>query len=96
MRLIEITATTPGWEQTMQQHLNAGERALVRFERPSMTPAQMADSVGISRTAIMRRIASGEIPTHRQGTRHRIDLADVERFRANYFSDLAAASADDF
>lgn len=69
------------WEKIIRQHLAAGEHAKVTFERPSMTPAKTAESIGVSRATIMRRIISGEIRTDRKGNRHRIPLSEVERFR---------------
>lgn len=36
----------------------AGEHAKVTFDRPSMTSAQMAESIGVIRATIMRRVPS--------------------------------------
>lgn len=95
MSAIEITSVTQGWIEEIEAHLRAGDRAVVRFEREAMTPEQMAASVGLSRTAIMRRIKNGEIRTERVGNRHRIPLAEVERFRDSYRRSMVAAVADE-
>ncbi|MCL2464272.1 MAG: helix-turn-helix domain-containing protein [Micrococcales bacterium] len=95
MSTLEITSTSSGWAETIAEHLARGEQARVHFETPFMTPQEMADSIGISRPAIMRRIAEGQIATRRHGNRHRIMLSEVERFRAWYLHDIAEASADD-
>lgn len=94
---LEITPESPdSWETVIRQHLAAGEHARVTFERPSMTPAQMADSIGVSRATIMRRILAGNIRTDRKGNRHRIPLTEVERFRHTYVREMAADLAADF
>lgn len=97
MSNLEITPESPEpWEKIIRQHLAAGEHAKVTFERPSMTPAQMAESIGVSRATIMRRIIAGEIRTDRKGNRHRIPLNEVERFRHTYVREMAADLAVDF
>jgi len=97
MSNLEITPESPEhWEKIIRQHLAAGEHAKVTFERPSMTPAQMAESIGVSRATIMRRIIAGEIRTDRKGNRHRIPLSEVERFRHIYVREMATDLAVDF
>lgn len=96
MSAIEITPqSTDDWAATIRQHLDAGDVASVTFRRPFLTPAQMAQTFGMSRPAIMRRIALGQIRTERHGNRHRIGLDEVERFRRQYVREIAAASAAD-
>ena len=92
---IEVTSTTVGWADLISRHLASGEHAYIRFDTPSMTPQQMADSIGISRQAIMRWINEGKIVSSRRGNRHRIAVDEVERFRRWYVQDIADASADD-
>jgi excisionase family DNA binding protein len=96
MSSLEITPhTDEDWAATIRRHLEAGEIAEVRFRRPFLTPAQMAESLGVSRPAVMRRIALGQIRTERHGNRHRIPLEEVERFRHEYVREIASASAVD-
>jgi len=96
MSAIEITPqSADDWAATIRRHLEAGEIAEVRFRRPFLTPAQLADSLGISRPAVMRRIALGELRTELHGNRHRIPLDEVDRFRRVYVREIAASSADD-
>jgi len=96
MSAIEITPqTSDDWAAEIRRHLEAGEIAEVRFRRPFLTPAQLADSVGISRPAIMRRIALGQLRTERHGNRHRIPMDEVDRFRRAYVHEIAAPSAAD-
>lgn len=97
MSSIEITpGTTDAWEDVIRRHLAAGEHARVTFERPTMSPAEMAESIGVSRATIQRRILSGEIRTHRHGNRHRIPMDEVERFRHAYVREMATDLAADF
>ncbi|MDR1152025.1 MAG: helix-turn-helix domain-containing protein [Bifidobacteriaceae bacterium] len=92
---LTVTADTPGWVQTIEEHLNAGQYAVVRFETPWMSPQQLADAIGISRPAIMRWIKQGRIMTTRYGVNHRISLEEVERFRRWYIRDTIESNAED-
>ena len=97
MSALEIAPGAPGdWEAEIRRHLAAGEHARVTFERPSMTPAEMAESIGVSRATIQRRILAGEIRSERRGNRHRIPLHEVERFRRAYVREMAADLGVDF
>lgn len=97
MSSLEITpASDERWDEVIREHLARGEHARVTFEAPSMTPAQMAESIGVSRATIMRRILAGEIRTERRGNRHRVSVAEVERFRQVYVRQMAADLAVDF
>jgi len=95
MPALTVTPSTVGWVQIIEDHLRAGHHALVRFETPWMSPQQMADSIGISRPAIMRWIAQGRIRTTRYGVNHRISLQEVQRFRDWYVRDTIESNADD-
>ncbi|MDR1449861.1 MAG: excisionase family DNA-binding protein [Propionibacteriaceae bacterium] len=97
MSVINITSESPDqWDTVIREHLAAGEHVRVTFERPSITPAQMAESIGVSRATITRRILAGEIRTEKRGNRHRIPLPEVERFRHTYVHAMAADLAVNF
>lgn len=97
MSSLEITPDSgDAWGEVIRQHLARGEHARVTFELPSLTPAQVAESVGVSRATIMRKILAGEIRTERRGNRHRVPLPEVERFRHSYVREMAADLAVDF
>lgn len=96
MTVLEISPTSTGWSDAIAEHLALGEHAYVRFEVPTVTPAEMAEEMGLSRPAIMRWIKEGKIATTRYGNRHRIAVSEVERFRAWYIHDSAAVMAQDF
>lgn len=97
MSSLEITpASGDAWDDVIREHLARGEHVRVTFERPTMTPAQVAEAIGVSRATIMRRILAGEIRTERRGNRHRVPLIEVERFRHAYVRAMAADLAVDF
>lgn len=61
-----------------------------------MTPRELADSIGVSRSFISKKITAGEIVTTHRGRGHRISFAEAERFRARYTEALTADLAQDF
>lgn len=61
----------------------------------TMTPAEMAERLGMSRATISRRITSGEVRSVKVGNRHRIPLAEFERYRDDMMASIAAVSQDD-
>ncbi|KXP14801.1 helix-turn-helix domain-containing protein [Tsukamurella pseudospumae] len=62
----------------------------------TMTPAQMADRLGVSRATISRRIASGDIRALKVGNRHRITTQEFARYREEMMISIAEQSQDDF
>jgi len=75
---------------------SAGDVVSLTVEEHSLTPAQMAAEIGVSRASIQRRITAGQIACKRVGNRYRIPVHEVERFRAKFVQELAATLADDF
>lgn len=90
-----ITPGATGWAEIIEERLQAGQLAIVRFETRWLSPQQLADSIGISRPAIMRWIKLGQIKTTRYGVNHRISLAEAERFRAWYIRDAIESNAEE-
>ena len=95
MTTITVTPSTPDWFDLISRHLAQGEYAHIRFETPGLSPQQVADSIGISRQAVMRWIAEGKLSSTRRGNRHKITQDELERFRAWYIKDIADASASE-
>jgi excisionase family DNA binding protein len=95
MRTLEITRDTTGWEEAIAAHVAAGDNVTVRIDTPFMTPRQMAESLGVSRSAIQKWITQGRIETERHGTYHRIALREVDRFRAEQIRGLVEDSYDE-
>ena len=61
----------------------AAAGAIVRLSaRPAtLTPAEAAARLGMSRSTVTRRIRNGEIKAVKVGTHHRIPIREFERFR---------------
>ncbi|MCL2454548.1 MAG: helix-turn-helix domain-containing protein [Micrococcales bacterium] len=74
----------------------AGQRVQIIFTEPFLTPAEAAEALGVSRTFVMNKITAGQIASTRRGTRHRIAVAEVERFRAVYIDQMTTDLAQDF
>ncbi|MDR1387723.1 MAG: helix-turn-helix domain-containing protein [Propionibacteriaceae bacterium] len=73
----------------------AGETVSLEARLETMTPAEMADRLGISRPTVSRRIAEGSIRSVKIGNRHRIPVAEFERYRSQLLQDMADHYMDD-
>lgn len=86
----------PVWAQRAIRFIEAaarsGKTVTVTADEETLTPAQMAREIGISRASIQRRIASGEISSRSVGNRHRIPRREVERFRESFIVDAGERS----
>jgi excisionase family DNA binding protein len=58
----------------------------------TVTPAEMARRLGVSRTTISRRITAGEIATLQVGNRHRIPVREFDRYRRSLNGNSGALS----
>lgn len=58
----------------------AGEVVRLTATPEMLTPAEAAVRLGMSRSTIARRIATGEIKAVKVGTHHRIPIREFERF----------------
>jgi len=72
-----------------------GETVELNAKVETMTPAQVADRIGISRATVSRRIADGSIRTIKVGNRHRIPATEYERFRRELMRSVVEHYADD-
>ena len=79
----------------IREHLASGEHVQVTATEPFMSPQQMAQSMNVSRSFIMNKIAAGQIVSFKHGARHRIPFAEIERFRRWYARDIVEFSAND-
>ncbi|WP_425953419.1 helix-turn-helix domain-containing protein [Xylanimonas sp. McL0601] len=77
-------AGMPGWLDRLadfvREAASSGETVTVTSRRRMMTPEEVADSLGVSRSTISRRIKAGEISAVRVGNRNRIPYAEFERY----------------
>ena len=60
-----------------------------------LTPAEVARRLGMSRSTVLRRIASGDLKGTKVGTHHRVPLAELERYSHELVRRMAEASAED-
>lgn len=90
----------PGWAKSaldfIQSAGDAGDSVSLNAEEETVTPAEMAEDVGISRASIQRRITAGDIKCTKIGSRYRIPIQEVERFRRSFIQEMATTLADDF
>lgn len=62
----------------------------------ALSPAEVAERLGISRSTVARRVAAGHLQALKSGNRHYISPAEFERFRSTFVRELAVDFADDF
>jgi len=92
---VEITKSTAGWQEMIAHHVAAGDRVEVRIETPSLSPADAARSLNVSRSAVQKWITQGKITAYRRGVYYRIPKAEVERFRAARIGSIVDDSYDE-
>lgn len=89
----------PGWAREVLAFVvragEAGQEVRLDARVETLTPAEVADRLGISRATVSRRIAAGEISTIKVGNRHRIPLAEFDRYRRELHRQVAEHYADD-
>ena len=90
----------PEWAKSALEYIatagRAGEMVSLVPDEVTFSPAQVAEQVGVSRTTIQRRITAGDIRCTKVGSRYRIPLVEVERFRREFVQDMATTLANDF
>lgn len=89
----------PGWLDAVAEYVQRaaaeGELVTLTAKKRMMTPAQVADAIGVSRSTISRKIAAGELRAVRIGNRNRIPYEEFERFWMAMMGDVVAVSRDD-
>lgn len=82
----------PSWlEQVaayVQRAAAEGETVTLTAKRRMMTPEQVADTMGVSRSTISRRIKAGELRAVKVGNRNRIPFEEFERFWRQTMGDM--------
>lgn len=61
--------------------LAAGQTVTVNTYTETLSPAEVADELGISRSGVQRRIVTGDIKAIRIGDRYRVSAREVDRYR---------------
>ena len=72
-----------------------GEAVTLTAKPRFMTPAQVADALGVSRATISRRIKAGELRAAKVGNHNRIPYEEFERFWRQMMGDMVELVADD-
>jgi len=93
------TQSLPAWAQDVltfvSQASAEGETVELNTRVETLTPAQVANRLGISRATVSRRIADGDIRTIKVGNRHRIPVAEYARYRQELLTMVVSHYADD-
>ncbi len=72
-----------------------GEQVTLTSKRRMLTPAQVAEAIGVSRSTISRKIAAGELRAVKIGNRNRIPFEEFERFWQATMGDIVELTSDD-
>jgi excisionase family DNA binding protein len=89
MQTLELSKSSTGWIEQIEKWLNEGNKVTVKADLPTVSPSEMAESMGVSRAAVQKWIASGKVSTIKKGTYHRIEISEVERFRRDYHNEMS-------
>lgn len=88
----------PEWAKIadyLQAAAAAGEVVHLSARPEMLTPAEAAVRLGMSRSTIARRIASGEIKAVKVGSHHRIPIREFERFHDAVMGAMISDISDD-
>jgi excisionase family DNA binding protein len=79
----------------LQAAAAAGEVVRLTSRPELLTPAEAAARLGMSRSTVSRKIASGEIKAIKVGSHHRIPVREFERFYDEQMAALIQDTSDD-
>ncbi|MCL1897339.1 MAG: helix-turn-helix domain-containing protein [Micrococcales bacterium] len=95
----EVGLAQPKWAEQLlavvREAAGEGQMISVSTRMKTLTPAEMAERIGVSRTTISRRIAEGQIKALKVGNRHRVPVAEYDRFRREFMKSVAEHYAAD-
>ena len=87
------------WLDAVRSYINkakiAGEVVSIRSRPEPLTPAEAGRRLGMSRSTITRKIASGEIRALKVGSHYRIPLREFQSYRDSLIGEMIAATSDD-
>lgn len=93
------SSVRPAWlEQVaayVQRAAAEGETVTLTAKRRMMTPEQVADTMGVSRSTISRKIKAGELRAVKVGNRNRIPFEEFERFWRQTMGDMMELVRED-
>lgn len=79
----------------VQRAAAEGETVTLTAKRRMMTPEQVAETMGVSRSTISRKIKAGELCAVKVGNRNRIPFEEFERFWRQTMGDMVELVRDD-
>ncbi|GAB96854.1 excisionase family DNA binding protein [Kineosphaera limosa] len=89
----------PDWLEEIADYVQRaaadGELVTLTSKRRMLTPAQVADALGVSRSTISRKIAAGELRAVKVGNRNRIPFEEYERFWRDTMGDVVELTRDE-
>jgi len=87
------------WLDAVRSYINkakiAGEVVSVSSRPEALTPAEAGRRLGMSRSTVTRKIASGEIRAMKVGSHHRIPLREFKAYRDRLIGEMITATSDD-
>ncbi len=93
------TGPRPAWLEEVAAYVQraAAEGATVTLtsKQRMLTPEQVADAMGVSRSTISRKIKAGEINAVKVGNRNRVPYEEFERFWDKTMGDMVELVRDD-
>ncbi|HEY8717258.1 excisionase family DNA-binding protein [Pengzhenrongella sp.] len=93
------TVGAPGWLQQLAEYVReaaaSGQTVTVTSRRRMLTPEQVAEALGVSRSTISRKIKAGQIRAVKVGNRNRIPYEEFERYWDQVMTDMVTVVADD-
>jgi excisionase family DNA binding protein len=93
------TGPRPAWLEEVAAYVQraAAEGATVTLtsKQRMLTPEQIADAMGVSRSTISRKIKAGEINAVKVGNRNRVPYEEFERVWAKTMGDMVELVRDD-
>ena len=93
------TRATPSWLEQVADYVQRaaaeGETVTLTAKRRMLTPEQVADEMGVSRSTISRKIKAGELRSVKVGNRNRIPFEEFDRFWRKTMGDVVEQGRDD-
>lgn len=89
----------PAWLEQIASYVERaaaeGETVTLTAKRRMMTPEQVAEAMGVSRSTVSRKIQAGEIRAVKVGNRNRIPFEEFERYWRQTMGDLVELTRDE-
>ena len=94
-----LPGARPAWLDEVAEYVrraaSEGEQVTLTAKRRMLTPGQVAEAIGVSRSTISRKIAAGELRAIKVGNRNRVPYAEFQRFWKQTMGDVVELTGDD-